>query len=135
MYSKHSVLIAVMAFGLLATDTASMAGGRHDVQVARIGVDISMKRLAAKACSIIDTGGDGFSQLAFIPSEGMETMEIFPVEGWDEKTGLAVSSTPSYSNEITPGVAYLRKMTIPEGLPACQICFSVKFPILFSREP
>ena len=112
-----------LALGLAACAPASAASG-HDVRVARVGVDISLAKLAKKAGRVMDIGGEGFSQLAFIPAQGMETMEIFPVEGWDDKTGLQVASKPSYRSGVMPNVAYLRRMTIPEGLPACQVCFS-----------
>ena len=125
MNSKRIALALALAAGLLllAGGPSGAARGR-DVRIARVGVDVSLDKLAKKADRVMDIGGEGFSQIAFIPSEGMETMEIFPVEGWDDKTGLQVSAKPSYRSGIMPGVAYLRRMTIPEGLPACQVCFS-----------
>ena len=121
---KHFLFLAqALALCLLACGPASAASGR-DVKAARVGVDISLSKLVKKADRVMDIGGEGFSQLAFIPAQGMETMEIFPIEGWDDKTGLQVASKPSYRSGIMPNIAYLRRMTIPEGLPACQICFS-----------
>lgn len=123
MSIKHLFPAAVLALGLLAAGQPAEARN-HDVRIARVGTDISLAKLAKKADRVMDIGGEGFTQMAFIPADGMETMEIFPIEDWDDKTGFRVAPTPSYKSGIMPNIAYMRRMTIPEGLPNCQVCFS-----------